>query len=153
VINQGISLYADSPLIHIRTYGDWLAEQACLKTEFDLAFQAQTIVCDMPYGVMERPSVYSTTKVVGAETVADRVKRGSERDEPDRPMQMWLDFSDGEVAGLGPFEFSYALLPHAGTWREVAYQDVSVDPVPAHELTIYPCVLLWFLWIFTLSWV
>ena len=152
VINQEISLYADSPLIEIRMRGDWQAEQACVKAEFDLAFQARTIACDMPYGVIERPSVYETTKVVGAEALEDRIKKGGERDEYDRPMQMWLDFSDGEkglaflnngkygydstdeqvrltlmrgpairageVAGLGTFEFSYALLPHAGTWRE-----------------------------------
>ena len=159
VINQEISLYADSPLINIRMYGDWLSEQACVKAEFDLAFQATTVACHMPYGVIERPSVYPTTKVVGAEAMEDRVKSGSERDEPDRPMQMWLDFSDGEkglaflnngkygydsteeqvrltlmrapfirdgeVAGLGPFEFSYALLPHAGTWREAGLPELG----------------------------
>jgi alpha-mannosidase len=92
----------------------------------------------MPYGVIHRPPDY------------ERIRDG--RPEPDRPMQRWVDVSDGEIgiaflndgkhgysstrtgvslslmrapqirageiAGLGPFEFSYAVLPHVGTWNE-----------------------------------
>lgn len=137
-IQQDIILYADSPILTFATSGEWYAQEAMVTAEFDVTVEADSIVAEMPYGVIRRPSEFS------------RVAGG--RQEPDRPMQRWLDVSDGEIgiallndgkygysssrtgvslslmraprirydeiAGLGPFEFSYAVLPHVGTWRE-----------------------------------
>ena len=105
-----ISLYANSPMIHVRMFGDWQAEQACMKAEFDLSFKADHVVCDMPYGTITRPSEYRKNTSVGREAAEeDRVEKGSQRDEPDRPMQMWIDFSDGEkgIAFLNNGKYGY----------------------------------------------
>jgi alpha-mannosidase len=167
VLIQDISLSPGSPLVRIHMHGDWQAQEAIVKAEFDFAYRYDTVICEMPYGVIERSSVIDTVRTVGAEAAEDRVRKGSERDEPDRPMQNWLDVSDGtnglailnngkygydsapdsirlslmrapnmregEIAGLGPFEFSYALLPHPGSWAEANVAGAALafnrDPV------------------------
>ena len=145
VVFQDITLYKNSAMLHIKCYGDWQAREAMLKAEFNFSFESPVVVCDMPYGVIERSSVYDP--------------KANQPEEPDRPMQMWLDFSDGktgmaffnngicgydsteksirlslmraplmrenEVTGLGVFSFSYALLPHAGTWKDAGIPSKS----------------------------
>ena len=137
-IQQDIILYVDSPIVTFATSGEWYAREAMVTAEFDLNLKPESIVAEMPYGVINRPPDFS------------RVANG--RQEPDRPMQRWLDVSDDEIglaflndgkygysstrtgvslslmrapriradeiAGLGPFEFSYAVLPHVGAWQE-----------------------------------
>ena len=161
VIVQDISLAPGSPLVRIDTHGDWQAARAIVKAEFDLAFPVETVTCDMPYGVAERPAGIESARSVGAEGAEDRVAEGSLRDEPDRPMQMWIDvanseaglavlnngkygydstadrirlslmraplINEGEIAGLGPFEFSYALLPHTGRWTDAGVPEHAVS--------------------------
>ena len=167
VLIRDISLSPGSPLLRIDMHGDWQAYEAMVKAEFDLSFSFESVVCEMPYGVIERSSTIDTVRDVGAEAAEDRLLPGSKRDEPDRPMQNWVDVSDGErgiaflnngkygydstpqsvrlslmraplmregeVAGLGPFEFSYALFPHPGSWQDAGVPDVALafnrDPI------------------------
>ena len=153
VIEQFVILECNSPFVTIRVRGEWHARQCMLKAAFHLKMKASRVVCDMPYGVIERsPEIVSKVKVDAGSAAEDRVEHGSEREEPDRPMQKWVDFVDdeggiaflnngrygydstpdsvrlslmrapmireNEVAGLGPFDFAYAVLPHRGDWRD-----------------------------------
>jgi alpha-mannosidase len=152
-IVQDYILYRDLPYLVFQTRGNWQAERVLLKAEFDLAFACTCVACEMPYGVVERRPHRGQAGVrIGRDAAQeDGIRVGTVVDEPDRPMQKWLDFSDGErgvaflndgrygydaserqvrisllrapihrdgeTIGLGPFSFSYALLPHAGDWR------------------------------------
>ncbi|MBT3271814.1 MAG: hypothetical protein HN368_01570, partial [Spirochaetales bacterium] len=151
VFEQEITLREGSPVLEFHSYGIWSAAEAFLKAEFHLNLEADTHICEMPYGVSERSNVPPDKKVIDDQSaLEDLVKAGDSRPEPDLPMQRWLDYSDdiiglaflndgkygydidghrvrlslmraplirsGEIAGLGAFDFAYALYPHAGRW-------------------------------------
>jgi len=152
-IVQDILLYKDLPYLVFQTRGNWQAERVLLKAEFDFVFACTRLACEMPYGVVERrPHRGQTAFRIGRDAAGeDGIRIGTAVEEPDRPMQKWLDFTDGtrgvailnngrygydasdrqvrisllrapihrdgETIGLGPFSFSYALLPHRGDWR------------------------------------
>ncbi|MCX7011880.1 MAG: glycosyl hydrolase-related protein [Candidatus Sumerlaeota bacterium] len=156
ILVQDISLRAGSPILRFETHGDWQAREAMLKAEFSLSFPCEAVVAEAPYGVVERSTIRpETTGALGADSAPeDGQARRTPPPKPDRPMQKWLDFSDGkkgvaflnngrygydaharvlrlsllrapfmrkeldEVLGLGPFSFAYAVMPHAGDWRE-----------------------------------
>ena len=154
---QDCSITADSPLVRFDTYGDWQAAEVLLKSEFDLTIRTDQVVAEAPYGVAVRPpNRHESKRAVDADSAReDRAASQEAHPEPDRPMQRWLDFSDGmhglafvndgkhgydadesqvrlslmrapymrkeldELVGLGPFRFSYAVVPHSGDWRDV----------------------------------
>jgi alpha-mannosidase len=152
-IVQEIVLYDALPYLLFQTRGNWHAKRVLLKAEYDWSFACTRIACDVPYGVVERQPHRGQAGIrVGQDAAReDGIRIGTVVEEPDRPMQKWLDFSDGErgvailnngrygydaserqvrlsllrapvhrdggTIGLGPFSFSYALLPHAGDWR------------------------------------
>lgn len=151
-IMQEIALYTDSPILHFHTWGNWQAKFCLLKAEFDLAYDFDSVVCDVPYGIIERDAVYEAGfQLNGNSAAEDRVSADTVCEEPDRAMQKWIDVADekggllflnngkygygssrgsiglslmrapqiriGDFAGLGPFEFSYALMPHVGDWK------------------------------------
>jgi alpha-mannosidase len=161
---QDVSLYANSPLLYVEMHGNWHAVDVCVKAEFDLAMSYDTVSCEMPYGVINRPAVYPRAR---------RQEKADGPDEPDRPMQNWIDVSDGtnglavinngkygysstastialtlmrapriregEVAGLGPFEFAYGVLPHAGTWVDAGIPAAaSIFNRPVRSATTFP---------------
>lgn len=157
-IVQDITLYADSPILHFATRGEWHASSVFLKTEFDLAFQCRIVAAEAPYAAAERgPNIGVAARKADTDTMAEDAKSSAATpdNEPDRYMQKWLDVSDGDrgllflndglygydaaehrvrlsllrapfepgkrrrITGLGPFAFSYAVLPHTKGWREV----------------------------------
>jgi len=173
-IVQDIVLYPHSPVVYIHSSGRWYACEAIVKAEFDLSLKPEIVTCEMPYGVIERPFGETSARTVDASSAAeDRVTAGSERPEPDRPMQRWIDVSDNgvgfailndgkygydisdeslrlslmraplmrenEVAGLGTFEFTYALYPHTGDWRNARVPSAAEDlnrPLVGMAMTI-----------------
>jgi len=154
-ITQDVILYANSRIVHFDSSGEWHAREVLLKAEFDLNLACEVVTAESPYGVAVRPGrVQAEIGTAGADSMAEDGLSGTAAlIEPDRPMQKWLDVSDGrngiaflnngkygydtaddtvrlsllrspvmrvwkdEVIGLGHFEFSYALMPHSGDWR------------------------------------
>jgi alpha-mannosidase len=100
-------------MLHFETYGNWQARQVMVKAEFDFSFVADGVVSDMPYGVIERDSRIVVDTETGEEAAEDGTQVGAQRQEPDRPMQKWLDFSDGEkgVAILNNGKYGYDSTP------------------------------------------
>jgi alpha-mannosidase len=96
-IVQEIVLYHDLPYLVFQTRGNWQARRALLKTEFDLSFSCSRVACEMPYGVAERaPHLGHTAFLIRRDSAGeDGMEAGTTTQEPDRPMQRWLDFSDG----------------------------------------------------------
>jgi len=166
-IVQDITLYADSPVIHFCTRGEWYASKVMLKTVFDLAFSCDSSAADAPYGVTERThkNQYKSYRP-DSDTLREDAgfKPDNTFEDPDYYMQKWVDISDGKrgvlflndslygydvegaslrlsllrapfhprakfveaegsetgekITGLGPFSFTYGILPHIKDWRE-----------------------------------
>ena len=145
VIVQDVTLWRHSPLITFRTHGSWHAREVMLKAAFDLPFEAGGIAVEAPYGVVERAAaieepagkpekhvpepdrymqnwldasdgsrglLFVNNGRSGYDSTPTCVRLSLMRAPYMRPQ---LD----EVLGLGPFEFSYGIMPHAGTWRDV----------------------------------
>jgi alpha-mannosidase len=96
-IAQEMVLYRDLPYLVFQTRGNWQARRVLLKAEFDLAFSSDHVACEMPYGVAERaPHLGHAAFLIRRDSAGeDGMKAGTTMQEPDRPMQRWLDFSDG----------------------------------------------------------
>jgi alpha-mannosidase len=96
-IIQEILLYHDLPYLVFQTRGNWQARRVLLKAEFDLSFPCTHVACEMPYGVAERaPHLGHTAFLIRRDSAGeDGMEAGTTAQEPDRPMQRWLDFSDG----------------------------------------------------------
>jgi alpha-mannosidase len=96
-IAQETVLYRDLPYLVFQTRGNWQARRVLLKAEFDLAFSSDRVACEMPYGVAERaPHLGHAAFLIRRDSAGeDGMKAGTTMQEPDRPMQRWLDFSDG----------------------------------------------------------
>jgi alpha-mannosidase len=96
-IIQEILLYHDLPYLVFQTRGNWQARRVLLKAEFDLSFPCTHVACEMPYGVAERaPHLGHTAFLIRRDSAGeDGMEAGTTTQEPDRPMQRWLDFSDG----------------------------------------------------------
>lgn len=131
VINQDISLYKNSPMVHVRMSGDFQGERVLVKSEFPFSFDAPTVACDMPYGMIERTSDYAAETEVGSEAAEDRVKQGDKRDESDRPMHMWLDFSDGEK---GMAIFNNGKYGYSSTSSSIGLSLMRAPVIREHEV-------------------
>ncbi len=96
-IVQEIVLYRDLPYLAFQTRGNWQARRVLLKAEFDLSFSCSCVACEMPYGVAERgPHLGHAEFLIRRDSAGeDGMEAGTTTQEPDRPMQRWLDFSDG----------------------------------------------------------
>jgi alpha-mannosidase len=96
VVCQDYVLQADSALLTVEFSGTWQAREAMLKAEFDLPFACTRIVADMPYGVADRaPHGTGEGVVQDADSAAENSRElGVLIEEPDRPMQKWLDAED-----------------------------------------------------------
>jgi alpha-mannosidase len=114
-IVQDIVLYRDMPYLLFQTRGDWQAKRSLLKAEFDLSFSCTRVACEMPYGVAERePHLgQAAFRISQGSAQEDDMRAGTAVPEPDRPMQRWLDFSDGTVgvAFLNNGKYGYDASP------------------------------------------
>jgi len=110
-IVQDLILYEELPYLIVQMRGDWQAEAILLKAEFDLSFRCERIVCDMPYGIAERPPhLGEATFRIGRDAAGeDGMEAGTLVQEPDRPMHKWLDFADGTrgLAFLNDGKYGY----------------------------------------------
>jgi alpha-mannosidase len=133
---QVVRLDAGSPRIEFHTTVDWHEERQFLKTCFPLAVRAPTATYEMQFGYAERPTHYSTSwdrarYEVPGHRFADLTEHGfgaalltdskygySCYDGDLRISLLRSPKSPDPEADMGRHEFTYALLPHAGGWRE-----------------------------------
>ena len=136
VIEQDIAFFAHTRRIDFKTKIDWKEQQQLVKAEFHLDVMTRTAACEIPYGVMERPTHRNTSwQRAQFEMCAHRFVDLS---EPGFGVALLNDGRYGHsiedsfvsltllTSGIFPFpdadkglhELTYALMPHMGDWRE-----------------------------------
>jgi alpha-mannosidase len=147
-VTQEFALYAGLDHVEVRVTVDWRERFALLKLGFPLALRSTTATYEAPYGHIEREStgdeepgqswldvsgvLPGTGEAYGVSLLTDAKYSYSTREG-------WMDLTvlrspiyahhdpfvpeeDGEYTWMdqGVQRFTYALLPHAGTWRHAA---------------------------------
>ncbi|MEX2540989.1 MAG: alpha-mannosidase, partial [Trueperaceae bacterium] len=135
-VTQDLTVYAHEPRIDFVTEVDWRESQILLKAAFPTSVRANRATFDIQFGNIERPTHWNTSwdwarfEVVGHKwadlsegnygvALLNDCKYG--HDVKDNVMRLTLiksPISPDPQADKGRHRFTYALLPHAGTWRE-----------------------------------
>ncbi|HZG87080.1 alpha-mannosidase [Paenibacillus sp.] len=158
-ITQRVTVYAHSPRIDFRTEVDWQEKQVLLKAAFPIHVRANKATYDIQFGSIERPTHWNTSwDYAKFEVCAQKWADLSEGnygvallndckygyDAKDNTLRLTLIKSPvepDETADRGRHEFTYALLPHAGGWREGRVVEEAYDlnvPLLAAERTARP---------------
>jgi alpha-mannosidase len=133
---QDITLYAGMPRVDVNMQTEWHAKHILLKVAFPLSVKSDKATFEIPYGTVERP----TTRNTPAEQAQFEVPalRFADISDPTHGFSLLNDSKYGydakdnvlrlsllrgpeypdPNADQGHHEFTYALYPHAGTWRE-----------------------------------
>jgi len=136
VITQRVLLYRDTPRIDFPTHVDWRERQTLLKAAFPVTVNSPRATFDIQWGNVERPTHWNTSwDWARFETCAHKWADLSEgdygvsllndckygHDVKGHTLRLTLIksgvYPDPE-ADQGEHVFSYALLPHAGDWRD-----------------------------------
>jgi alpha-mannosidase len=135
-IRQRLMVYRNSPRIDFRTELDWHEHQILLKAAFPVDVRATRATYDIQFGSIERPTHWNTPfDIAHFENPAHKWVDLSEGnygvallndckygyDVKDNLLRITLHRSPtepDETADQGWHEFTYSLLPHAGTWRD-----------------------------------
>jgi alpha-mannosidase len=135
-LTQVVRLDAGSRRVEFVTTIDWQEEQTLLTVCFPLAVHARTATYEMPFGHAERPTHWSTSwdrarYEVPGHRWADLSEHGfgvallndckygwSCHGNELRLSLLRSPRSPDPEADIGRHEFAYALVPHAGGWRE-----------------------------------
>jgi len=163
-ITQRLTVYADDPRIDFRTDIDWNERQILLKAAFPVDVRATKATYDIQFGNIERPTHWNTSwDYAKFEVCAHKWADLSEgnygvallndgkygHDTRDNVMRLTLlksPIEPDETADRGRHVFTYALLPHAGGWREAdvpraAYElnaPLTATPVAAQPDGVLP---------------
>ncbi len=133
---QDISIYDHKPRIDFHTRIDWQERQTMLKAAFPLAVHSEKAAFEVQFGVVERPTHRNTSWDQGKFEVA--AQRWADLSEGGYGVSLLNDCKYGHdvhgnvmrltllrgpeypdpLADLGEHEFTYALLPHEGDWRQ-----------------------------------
>ena len=135
-LRQVVRLDAGSRRLEFRTEVDWHESHRLLKVCFPLAVRAPRATYEMPFGYAERPTHFSTSRDAaqyevpghrfadlsehgfGAAVLTDSKYGYSCHGSELRVSLLRAPKSPDPDADMGRHEFAYALLPHAGGWRE-----------------------------------
>jgi alpha-mannosidase len=135
-MTQVVSLDADARSLEFHNEVDWHESRKWLKAAFPVAVRAMHATYEMPFGCVERPTHYNTSfdlarfEVPGHKwidlsehgfgvSVLNDSKYGfSTLGHTMRISLLRATKSPDPVADMGPHWFTYALYPHAGSWRE-----------------------------------
>jgi alpha-mannosidase len=135
-LTQVVRLDAGSRRVEFHTTIDWHEEHTLLKVCFPLAVHARSATYEMPFGHAERPTHWSTSwdrarYEVPGHRWADLSEHGFGVALLNDCKYGWSCYgnelrlsllrsprSPDPEADIGRHEFAYALLPHAGGWRE-----------------------------------
>jgi len=133
---QVVRLDAGSRRLEFRATVDWRARHTLLKVCFPLAIRTPAATYEMPFGYAERPTHYSTSfdraryevpghrfadlseHGFGAAVLTDSKYGYSCYGGELRVSLLRSPTSPDPEADQGAHEFAYALMPHAGGWRE-----------------------------------
>lgn len=135
-IDQEMVLYQDSPRIDFRTGIDWQEREKMVKVAFPVRIRSSEATYDIQYGNVRRPTHRNTSwdhakfEVVGHQW-ADLSEEGYGvallndckygYDIRGNLMRLTLlkssNYPDPQ-ADLGSHQFTYSLLPHAGSWQQ-----------------------------------
>jgi alpha-mannosidase len=135
---QDITLYPHIRRVNVRMTADWHEKHILLKVAFPIAVQAETATYEIPFGSIARPTTRRTPEAQAQfEVPALRWADLSDAahglsllndskygyDGKDNVLRLSLlrspEWPDPH-ADEGAHEFTYALVPHAGGWREAA---------------------------------
>jgi alpha-mannosidase len=156
-IEQDVRLAAGSAGIEFATRVSWHESEKLLKAAFPLDVQAERLSCEIQFGAIERPTTRNTSWERAQFEVC--AHKWADLSEPDFGASLLNDCKYGydcagnvlritllksasnpdPTADRGEHEFSYALLPHAGTWREALTVragfelNVPLRVLPAHR--------------------
>lgn len=154
-IRQELWLYADSPRIDFHTTVDWQDEHKLLKVAFPLAIRTRLATYDLPFGSIERPTHRNTSwdqakyEVCGHKwadlsegnygvALLNDCKYGYDAHENVLRLSLLRSPTIPDpTSDIGHHEFSYALLPHAGNWRQAQVDRRAYEfniPMIAHLL-------------------
>jgi alpha-mannosidase len=135
-LRQIVRLDAGSRRLEFRTAVDWHESHRLLKVCFPLAVRAPRATYEMPFGYAERPTHFSTSRDAaqyevpghrfadlsehgfGAAVLTDSKYGYSCHGSKLRVSLLRAPRSPDPGADMGRHEFAYALVPHAGGWRE-----------------------------------
>jgi alpha-mannosidase len=135
-MRQVVRLDAGSRRLEFHTEVDWHESHKLLKVCFPLAVRARTATYEMPFGFAERPTHFSTSfdraryevpghrwsdlseHGFGAALLTDSKYGYSGYGNELRISLLRAPKSPDPEADMGRHEFAYALLPHAGGWRD-----------------------------------
>ncbi len=135
-ITQRILLYRDVPRIDFPTHVDWHEHQTLLKASFPVTVDSPRATYDIQWGNVERPTHWNTSwDWARFETCAHKWVDLSEggygvsllndckygHDIKGHTMRLTLlksGVAPDPAADQGAHVFTYALLPHAGDWRD-----------------------------------
>jgi alpha-mannosidase len=133
---QVVRLDAGSRRVEFHTTVDWHESHTLLKVCFPLAARSPNATYEMPFGYAERPTHYSTSfdraryevpghrfadlseHGFGAAVLTDSKYGYSCYGGDLRVSLLRSTKSPDPEADMGPHEFAYALVPHAGGWRD-----------------------------------
>ena len=135
-MTQIVRLDAESRRLEFHSTVEWHESHKLLKVCFPLAVRAPTATYEMPFGYADRPTHYSTSfdraryevpghrwadlaeHGFGAAVLTDS-KYGYSCHGSDLRVTLLRSPKDPDPeADMGRHEFAYALVPHAGGWRE-----------------------------------
>lgn len=135
-MRQVVRLDAGSPRLEFHTTVDWQESHTLLKACFPVDVRAPNATYEMPFGYAERPTHYSTSfdrakyevpghrfadlseHGFGAALLTDSKYGYSCHGGHLRVSLLRSPKSPDPEADMGAHEFAYALMPHAGGWRE-----------------------------------
>jgi alpha-mannosidase len=135
-MRQIVRLDAGSPRLEFHTTVDWHESHTLLKVRFPLDIRSPSATYEMPFGYAERPTHYSTSfdrakyevpghrfadlseHGFGAALLTDSKYGYSCFGGNLRISLLRSPKSPDPEADMGTHEFAYALLPHAGGWRD-----------------------------------
>jgi alpha-mannosidase len=158
-IIQRLTVYRNSPRIDFRTELDWHEHQVLMKAAFPVNVRATRATYDIQFGSIERPTHWNTSfDTAHFENPAHKWVDLSEGnygvallndckygyDVKDNLLRISLHRSPTEpdpTADQGRHEFTYSLLPHAGTWREsevIPEAYALNDPLMARRISANP---------------
>lgn len=133
---QNITVTAGSPRVDVHMTVDWREEHTLLKVAFPVHAKSAQATFEIPYGTIQRPTTRRTPEeqaqfevpalrwadlsdASGGLSLLNDSKYGY--DAKDNVLRLTLLRSPkwpDPAADRGRHEFTYALLPHAGGWRE-----------------------------------
>ncbi|MBE9146816.1 alpha-mannosidase [Planktothrix mougeotii] len=155
---QDYSLELDSPLLKIETTVNWQERHILIKAAFPLTISADTASYEIPCGVIQRSTNPQTDQEkakwevpaihwadISTSDYGISLLNDSKYGYDTQPNQLRLTLLRGSTwpdpeADLGSHQFSYALYPHTGDWKQAKTVQKGYEFNRPLQVKIYPAV-------------